>query len=75
MGGVLQQAISFPQGFFDQAEFPVLEVTEPTMDDAGGGRTGAGTEIRFFHQECIHPLKSQFAKEPDAVDATPYNQD
>ena len=44
------------------------------MDDAGGGRTGAGTEIRFFHQQCIHPLKSQFAKEPDAIDATPYNQ-
>ena len=74
MRSVLQQAISLPQRFFDQAEFRVLEVAQPTVDDAGGGRTGAGTEIGFFHQQRIHSLKSQFAKQPDAIDATPDNQ-
>ena len=74
MRSILQQAIPLSQGFHNQAEFAVLDVAEPPVDDTGGGRTGAGTEIRFFHQQCIQPLKGQFAKDPDAIDATPYDQ-
>jgi hypothetical protein len=74
MRSILEQAIPLSQGFLNQAEFSVLEVAEPSVDDTGGGRTGAGTEIRYFDQQCIQPLKRQFAKDPNAIDATPYEQ-
>ena len=45
------------------------------MDNTGGGRTGAGTEVGFFHEQGIYTLQGQFAEEADAIDSTSDNQD
>lgn len=44
------------------------------MNDAGGGSTGARTEIGFFHEQRIYILKGQFAKETNAIDTTSHYQ-
>ena len=75
VGSVLDQAISLPQGFPDQAKFAILEVAQPAVHDARRGGTGARTEIGFFRQNRVHPLQSQFAEQANTIDPAPHNQD
>ena len=75
MRSVFEQPISLPQGFSDQAKFAVLEVSEPTVNDARGGGTGAGAEIGFLHQKRIHSFQSQFTKQASAINSAAHDED
>jgi hypothetical protein len=65
-----QQALPLAQGLPHQAELPVLQIAQATMDDSGGAAGGARSEIVLFHQQRAFAGSRTFSGHGNAVNTT-----
>lgn len=75
MGCEPEQCIALGQGFPDEIEFPVFEITQTTMDHARGGGAAAGCEVVPLDQKHAQSLQRQIAIGGDAIDAAADHDD
>src|SRR5262245_18616225 len=75
MAGDPQQRLALGKRFRDQAEFVLLEVAQPSVNQLrrrGGGRAG---EVVAFDQGGLQAAAGRVARDPGAVDAAADDKD
>ena len=75
MGSITEQVIPFMQGFPDQPELTIFQVTDPSMQHVGRCHTGARTEISPLHDQAVHPLEGKIPKGAYPIDPRSDDQD
>ena len=69
VAGILEQEVTFDQGFADEGGLARFEIPQAAVDQAGGGGAGAGGEIARLDQKGGDALGGEVAKGSDPVDA------
>ena len=73
MRGDAQQRLALVERLAHQAEGAVLQIAQAAMNELGGGRRGAGTEVVHLDQQHPHAAAGGVAGEPGSVDAAADN--
>ena len=69
--GVSQQHLALAKGMAHEAEFALLQVSKPAMDQLGAGRRRVGGEVVLLAQQDAEPPSRGIARDARSVDAAP----
>ena len=74
MWSIAQQNFPFPEGFAHQRKFQVLQVAQPTVNEASGPTGSTATKVPFLDQEGFQSPQCGIARDSSSIDA-PSNND
>ena len=63
-----QQRLTFPQRLPYQPKLKVLEVSQPTMNEARRSGTRPATDVTFINQQHFQPAHRRIARDTRTVD-------
>jgi hypothetical protein len=75
MGGQSKQAPALAVGLEDQSEAPVLEVAEPSVDEAAGTGAGSGRQVPLLDEHGPEAAHGGIACDPCAGDPAANDQE
>jgi hypothetical protein len=74
VGGESQQPPALAVGLEDQSEAPVLEVPEPSVNEAAGAGAGSGRQVPLLHEHGSEAAHGGIACDPRAGDPAANDQ-
>ena len=75
MRRIAQQPIALMQRLVHQAEFTILQITQPAMQHMRRSGARPASKIAALDQQRVKALQRQIAKRADAVDPAADDQD
>ena len=74
MGRDTQQYLALGERLRNKAKLVLFQITQPAVDQLAAGGTGVRSDIVFFHEQHGESAPGSIARDPRAVDASPYDQ-
>jgi hypothetical protein len=70
---VSQQALAFPQGFADEPDLTMFQISQAAVNNAGGPAAGSCPEVVLLKQENPALRPRALSRDGSAVDSTSNN--